>query len=158
MTFDDWLADRDRWKAQQCSVALVLEILGTKATFIVLRECFYGTTRFDDFVVRTGSSAPTVSRALRQLESAGILARTPYRDAGSRLRDEYRLTPAGEDMLPVLLALVQWGDAHVQDGAPPLAFVHRESGEPVRVDVSAGGFDNLTSRDIEVQRFGSRRT
>ncbi|WP_328810465.1 winged helix-turn-helix transcriptional regulator [Rhodococcus sp. NBC_00294] len=156
LSLDNRLADRTRWKAERCSITLVLEVLSTKASFMVLRESFYGTSKFDDFVMRTGASAPTVSRSLRHLESAGVLARTPYRDEGSRPRDEYRLTAAGEDLLPVVFSLVQWGDAHLQGGAPPLAFVHRDSGEPVRVGVSAGEVFNLTSRDIEVRWSGPR--
>ena len=120
MEFEKRLADRDRWSiGDGCSVAKVMDLLSTKTAFLVIRECFYGTTRFEDFVERIGTSAPAVSRALKQLESAGIIARVPYREPGRRARDEYRLTAAGEDLLPVFLSLMQWGDAHLQDGKAP---------------------------------------
>ncbi|MBJ7289973.1 helix-turn-helix domain-containing protein [Williamsia sp.] len=151
MEFETRLADRGRWRADACSAAMVLDLLGTKTVFLVVRECFYGTTRFEDFVERIGVSAPAVSRALRQLESADVIARTPYREAGARTRDEYRLTAAGEDLLPVLLALVQWGDTHLQDGRPPLRFVARDSGDEIRVCVTADHAREVDSDDIAIR-------
>ena len=152
MKFEDQLVDRDRWHADPCSVAKVLDLLNTKTTFLVLRECFYGTSRFEDFVDRIGTSAPAVSRALKQLEAAEIVLRVPYRTPGARSRDAYELTPAGQDLLPVLLALTQWGDKHLQSGSPPLAFVTSDTGQPVRVRVTADAdAADLRADGIEVQ-------
>ena len=151
MEFETRLADRDRWRADACSAAKVLDLLGTRTVFLTVRECFYGTTRFEDFVKRIGVSAPAVSRALRRLESADVIARAPYREAGARTRDEYHLTAAGEDLLPVLLSLVQWGDAHLQDDGPPLRFVHRTSGDEIRVCVTADPARDLDSDEISVR-------
>src|SRR6201981_1193668 len=106
----------------------VLELLSTKTTFQVIRELFFGTTRFEDFAERIGTSAPAVSRALKQLESAQIVARVPYQEPGKRARYEYRLTEAGEDLLPVFLSLVQWGDKHLQKGQGPLSVVDAAHG------------------------------
>jgi len=137
MTFERRLQDRESWTVgERCSAAKVLDLLSTKTAFLAVRECFYGTRRFEDFVDRIGSSAPAVSRALKQLEAAGVVQRAPYREPGSRVRDEYHLTPAGEDLLPVFLSLMQWGDAHLQDGKPPLSFLDQR-GRPVRVRVTA---------------------
>lgn len=154
MNFDETLGDRRQWRiGDACSMTRVLEVLSTQTAFQVLRELFFGTVRFDDFVERTQSSAPAVSRALKQLESADIVARVPYREAGRRSREEYRLTEAGEDLLPVFLSLVQWGDRHLQDGHPPLAFVDARSGEAVAVSVTtASGRRRATrSADIEIR-------
>lgn len=158
MEFEKRLADRDRWSiGDGCSVAKVMDLLSTKTAFLVIRECFYGTTRFEDFVARIGTSAPAVSRALKQLESADIIARVPYREPGRRARDEYRLTAAGEDLLPVFLSLVQWGDAHLQDGKGPLAFVDADSGRRVQVCVTTdAGEGRPRSDDIEIRYTGAR--
>ena len=137
MTFERRLQDRESWfVGERCSAAKVLNLLSTKTAFLAVRECFYGTRRFEDFVDRIGTSAPAVSRALKQLEAAGVVERAPYREPGSRVRNEYHLTPAGEDLLPVFLSLMQWGDVHLQDGKPPLSFLD-EQGRPVRVRVTA---------------------
>jgi len=135
-----------------------LDLLSTKTTFQVVRELFFGTTRFEDFMARVGSSAPAVSRSLKQLESARIVTRVPYQEPGSRARDEYRLTEAGEDLLPVFLSLVQWGDKHLQKGQAPLSFVDSDTGQPVaaRVTVDADA-PQKRSADIEIRRTGATR-
>jgi DNA-binding HxlR family transcriptional regulator len=155
MTFERRLQDRESWTVgDRCSAAKVLNLLSTKTVFLTVRECFYGTSRFEDFVDRVGSSAPAVSRALKQLENAGVVRRTPYQEPGSRSRDEYQLTPAGEDLLPVFLALMQWGDAHLQDGKPPLSFLDPQ-GRRVAVRVTADtDSPAMRSDDLEVRYNG----
>jgi len=154
MELEKRLQDRRQWViGNVCSMTRVLEILSTKTAFQVVRELFLGTTRFDDFAERIGTSAPAVSRALKQLESAGIVARATYQEPGVRARDEYRLTPAGEDLLPVFLSLVQWGDAHLQTGKPPLSFVDAKTGRSVGVRVTADTDRRaMRSADIRVRR------
>ena len=86
MEFERRLRDRHKWSiADTCSVSRVLDLLSTKTVFLVVRECFYGTTRFEDFMERIGTSAPAVSRALKQLESAQIVTRVPYQEPGKRV-------------------------------------------------------------------------
>lgn len=153
MKFEEKLRDRKRWSiGDGCPMAKTLDLLSTKTTFLVLRECFYGTTRFEDFVDRIGASAPAVSRAVKQLEAAGIIERVPYQEPGHRVRDEYRLTPAGKDLLPVLLSLAQWGDKHLQGGRGPLRFVDAETGRPLGVRVTdEKGSMAMDSDDIEIR-------
>src|ERR1700746_1077291 len=128
----------------------VLELLSTKTTFQVIRELFFGTTRFEDFAERIPTSATAVSRALKQLESAQIVARVPYQEPGKRARDEYRLTEAGEDLLPVFMSLVQWGDTYLQDRPAPLSFVDADTGRAVEVRCTAAA-DNLAMRSAGIQ-------
>lgn len=152
MKFEERLRDRDAWSVgDACSAGRVLDLLSTKTVFLVVRECFYGTTRFDDFVARVGASAPAVSRAFKQLKAAGVVAPVVYREPGSRARHEYRLTKAGEDLLPVFLSLIQWGDRYLQDGRPPLSFVEDGTGRPVRVCVTAESAPATMCDDIEIR-------
>jgi DNA-binding HxlR family transcriptional regulator len=154
MEFDPAMSDRSQWHVgDMCSMTRALEVLSTKTTFQVVRELFFGTVRFDDFVTRTESSAPAVSRALKQLETAGIVTRVPYRQPGQRARDEYRFTEAGEDLLPVFMSLVQWGDKHLPNGRTPLAFLDAQTGRPVSVHVGAGrDASPVRSSGIEIRR------
>ncbi|MGV1003809.1 MAG: winged helix-turn-helix transcriptional regulator [Candidatus Nanopelagicales bacterium] len=153
MEFDERLTDRKKWwNGDRCSALRTLDLLGTKTVFLVLRECFYGTTRFEDFVEWIEASAPAVSRALKQLEAAQIVVRVPYQDPGRRIHDEYRLTEKGEDLLPVLLALVQWGDKYMQSGRPPLSFVEEKTGRELRVRVGVGS----SERSIRSDEIGVR--
>ncbi|WP_280405332.1 winged helix-turn-helix transcriptional regulator [Nocardia brasiliensis] len=152
MEFEEKLRDRDAWSiGDGCSAERVLSLLSTKTVFLVVRECFYGTTRFEDFVHRIGTSAPAASRALKQLESAGIVTRVPYREPGKRIHDEYRLTASGEDLLPIFLSLMQWGDKYLQDGRPPLTFVDAETGRPLRVRITTEPVPEPASADIEIR-------
>lgn len=152
MTFERRLQDRESWAVgERCSAAKVLDLLSTKTVFLAVRECFYGTRRFEDFVERIGTSAPAASRALKQLEAAGVVQRVPYQEPGRRIRDEYHLTPAGEDLLPLFLSLMQWGDAYLQDGKPPLSFLDQQ-GRPVRVRVTADAEGpSVRSGDLEIR-------
>ena len=152
MEFEERLRDREAWPiGDQCSAARTLDLLSTKTVFLVVRECLYGTTRFEDFVARIGTSAPAVSRALRQLESARVVERIPYQEPGRRVRDEYRLTEAGEDLLPVFLSLVQWGDKYLQGGCPWLLFVESGTGRATRVRITADPAPETESGEIEIR-------
>jgi DNA-binding HxlR family transcriptional regulator len=159
MEFEKRLQDRQRWSiGEACSMSKVLELLSTKTTFQVVRELFFGTTRFEDFVERISTSAPAVSRALKQLESAQIVTRVPYREPGRRARDEYRLTEAGEDLLPVFISLVQWGDKYLQDGPAPLSFVDAATGRRLGVRVTTStDTPEKRSADIQVRGTGAAR-
>jgi DNA-binding HxlR family transcriptional regulator len=110
------LDPRGSWEARQCSLAKALDVVATRTAFLVLREAFYGTTRFDDFVARAGASEPVTAARLRELVDAGLLSKEPYREAGQRTRMHYRLTEKGADLLPALVALMQWGDRWENDG------------------------------------------
>src|ERR1700730_15834994 len=102
------LDPRDGWTAEGCTIAKTLDVVGTRSAFLVLREAFYGTTRFDDFAQRVGISEPVAAARLKELVEGGLLERRPYKDPGQRTRYEYRLTEMGSDLLPALVALMQW--------------------------------------------------
>ena len=159
MEFEKRLRDRDRWSiGDGCSVAKVIDLLSTKTAFLVVRECFYGTTRFEDFVERIGTSAPAVSRALKQLESAGIIARVAVPGTGQAGPRRVPADRGGGGPAAGLPALMQWGDAHLQDGKGPLAFVDADSGRRVQVCVTADdGPVPARSEDIEIRYTGARR-
>jgi hypothetical protein len=92
-----------------------------------------------------------VSARLRELVDAGILEKHPYREPGSRTRFEYHLTDRGHDLMPVVLALWQWGDKHLQNGRPPLRVVDPE-GRLVTVAVVSADNTTLTADDLHVRR------
>jgi hypothetical protein len=70
----------------------------------------------------------------------------PYREQGQRSRQEYRLTEAGLDLYPVLVALMQWGDRHAAGPAGPAALLtHRDCGEPVRLELTCAAGHRLAS-------------
>src|ERR1700689_1585198 len=93
------LSPRGRWTATACSLAKALEIVSSRSSLLILREAFYGTTRFDDFAERVGISEPVTAARLRELVGEGLLEREPYQHPGQRTRMAYRLTDKGAELL-----------------------------------------------------------
>ena len=90
------LAERDKWSAVgQCAIEKTMSLVGTKSAMLLMREAYYGTTRFDDFARRVGITKAATSARLTELVEAGLLTKQPYQEPGQRSRDEYVLTEAG---------------------------------------------------------------
>jgi DNA-binding HxlR family transcriptional regulator len=138
------------WSVEACTIARAMAALGEKWTIVVLREVFSGVRRFDDMRVRTGVPRQVLANRLASLVGHGILRREPYREPGARGRHEYRLTRKGFDLYPLLIAVGEWGDRYLAEPeGPPLTFVHRECGSPVRAEVHcAAGHAVGECRDI----------
>ena len=147
------LDPREGWKAERCTIAKALEVVSTRSALLIMREAFYGTTRFDDFADRVGLSEPATAARLRELVDEGLLEREDYREPGQRTRQQYRLTEKGADLFPVLVALMQWGDRWLDDRGGPVEYVHRGCGEPVRASIRcAAGHDEMDTGEIAVRR------
>lgn len=130
------LADRSAWRADRCPIGRALKVVGTRSAMLIMREAYYGTTRFDDFSDRVGITEAVAAARLRELTDAGLLERQPYREPGQRTRFEYRLTGKGSDLMPVVLGLFEWGAKHVSPGGrPPVDLSHADCGAPVHVTV-----------------------
>lgn len=114
-------------------MARASELLGDRWTLLVLREAFYGITRFED--VRADIDAPraALSQRLAKLVREKIMVKSPYRDPGDRQRFEYRLTEKGRGLAYVLIALMQWGDAHLRDDPAPLELRDAASGKALKL-------------------------
>ncbi len=148
------LDPRSGWTADRCTIARTLEVLGTRSALLIMREAFYGTTRFDDFAERVGISQPVAAARLRQLVDEGLLEREDYREPGQRTRQQYRLTPKGADVFPVLVALMEWGDRWLDDRGGPIELLHCDCGEPVALSLrcAAGHEVETDSVDVAVRR------
>jgi DNA-binding HxlR family transcriptional regulator len=115
-----------------CSVARSLEVLGQKWNLLILREAFFGRTRYAQFQ-RIGIPSATLGQRLDALVDAGLLERRAYRREGERTREEYLLTESGRDALGVLAALSTWGDAHLPLPHGPSVGYATSDGTPVRL-------------------------
>ena len=146
------LEPRSGWKAERCTIAKALEVVSTRSALLIMREAFYGTTRFDDFAERVGISQPVAAARLRELVEEGLLEREDYREPGQRTRQQYRLTPKGADLFPVLAALMKWGDRWLDDRGGPIELLHRDCGEPVTVSLHCAAGHEVQSGEIDVSR------
>ena len=131
----------DELKTETCSVARTVSVIGDRWTILILRDAFMRVRRFEDFERRLGITRHVLADRLRKLVRLGVLRRVPYQHKPPRY--EYRLTPKGLDLQPVLLALVRWGDTHMAgDGGRPVLLENRDCGqvfEPVVVCSHCGG-------------------
>jgi DNA-binding HxlR family transcriptional regulator len=145
---DAALNPRDGWSAEPCSIASALAVLSARSAFLILREAFYGTGRFDEFVRRAGISEQVAAARLRELVDRGLLEREPYREAGQRTRQRYRLTDKGTDLFGVLVALMQWGDRWREDIGGPVALVHEGCGAHAEVSLRCAAGHDVAPADL----------
>jgi DNA-binding HxlR family transcriptional regulator len=130
-----------------CPVARTLDIVGERWTLLVLRDAFNGVRRFEEFAARLPIARNVLADRLRTLVEHGILDRKPYQDHPPRY--EYRLTPAGMELYPVIVALMQWGNRHrMGEAAPTLEVRHKGCGHHAEAAVVCSGCgERLTARD-----------
>jgi DNA-binding HxlR family transcriptional regulator len=144
------LDPRSAWSAiEGCSIGKALDLLRTPSLFLIMREAFYGTSRFEEFAERVGLSDPATAARLRDLVDDGLLERQSYREPGQRTRQLYRLTEKGADLFPVLVALMQWGDRWQNDGGG-VELRHRGCGAKVGVELRCHAGHQLQSGDLEL--------
>src|SRR5215469_1863665 len=144
------LNPRGQWRASRCSLARTLDVVSTKSALLILREAFYGTARFDDFALRAGLSEPVAAARLRERVAAGLLQREPYQEPGQRTRMAYRLTDKGAELLPVVVALMQWGDRWLAPDGPPVVLRHRECGATVHSELRCHAGHQASAEDLEL--------
>ena len=138
------------WSIDTCTIGRAMDILGEKWTLVVMREVFNGIWRFDDMRVRTKIPRQVLANRLASLVEHGILRRQPYQEPGARVRHEYRLTPKGLDLYPMLIAVAEWGNRYLAEPeGPPLEFVHRDCESPVHMEMHcAAGHAVTEPRDV----------
>jgi DNA-binding HxlR family transcriptional regulator len=132
---------------KSCAISRSLDVLGEKWTFLIVREAFWGSTRFSEFKETLGVSSDILTGRLATLVEAGALERRSYREDGSRERFSYHLTTGGRELMVVLAALAQWGDDHrpSETGRTP---VYRDSTTHERLHVAFVAADG-TERSID---------
>jgi DNA-binding HxlR family transcriptional regulator len=145
-------------ESKACSVARTADVLGDAWTVLVLRDVLNGVRRFDDLAAHLGIARNVLTRRLAALVEHGVLERTPYREPGRRERHEYRLTPAGRDLVPVVLAMMAWGDAHrAGPDGPPVRVEHAGCGAAVRVELRCAEGHRITPGERLRSVPGTRR-
>lgn len=136
---------------QPCSVARTLAVIGDRWTLLILRDCFLRVRRFSDFQERLGIARPILAERLQKLVDHFVLTRVAYQERPTRY--EYRLTPKGLELYPVVMSIVHWGNVHMADKkGPPLLHRHKICGKyfhPVQVCSECG--EPLDPRQVHVE-------
>lgn len=136
-----------------CPVARAAEQLVDAWTFVILREIFLGNRRFEGLRVHTGMSPRSLALRLARLVGQGILEKRPLAEAPNA--HEYRLTPKGLDLWPVIVTLRQWGERWAGPwgrGGVPLKLLHRGRGHALEAQLTCKTCgDPVDARSGEVE-------
>jgi len=140
----------------RCGMALAAELLMEKWTMLIVREAFYGVRRFDDIREDIGIPRSVLTTRLKQLVEHGILSKEPYQTDGARARFQYILTAAGQELALTILAMMQWGDAHLKGGVPALEVHSRTTGKPLKVALVPQDANETALSDVKLNILDAR--
>lgn len=117
--------------SQTCGIAAMMNIFGDRWTWLLVREAFYGASRFTEFQRNTGASRNILTDRLSVLVENGIFE---TRDVGVHgKRAAYGLTKKGQALLPVMVAMGQWANAFEYGiGKEPVLQIDGETGSPLQ--------------------------
>lgn len=122
-------ADDQKALLTECALPAALEAVGERWSFLILRGAFNGLHHFEEFQSTLGIARNILSNRLSRLVEHGILERQPH--PADRRKIAYRLTQKGRELLPVLIALRQWGERWVSGMPSNPVLVDKESRLPV---------------------------
>jgi DNA-binding HxlR family transcriptional regulator len=112
-----------------CSAARALEVVGERWSLLILRNAaFAGVTRFTDFQQRLGIAPNVLTARLDLFVSEGLMEVAPAQSGYG----EYSLTQKGLEIVPVIVALTEWGDRWQARQGPPIEYEHDRCGGHVR--------------------------
>ena len=108
-----------RSRRSHCPVACTLDLLGDKWSLLVVRDLMRGKRRYAEFLASPeGIPTNILAERLKRLVRQGVIRSKRYSQHPPRV--EYELTPKGEDLRPVMRAMVEWGVRHA-GGRTPVA-------------------------------------
>lgn len=143
---------RTRFDRSPCPIARATDLIGDWWTPIVLRDAFFGRTRFEDFREGLGIPPAVLASRLRRLVREDLMERVRYAERPPRY--EYRLTDKGRAFFDVLAAMWRWGAEWLwKDGGPPVMLVDRETRREVKPLV----VDETTGARLELRRLRAVR-
>jgi DNA-binding HxlR family transcriptional regulator len=129
--------DYRAYDSDTCSIARTLAVAGDRWTLLVLRDVANGIRRFDELASHLGIARNILSGRLAALTQAGLIERSAYRDPGERERHEYRLSGPGRELIPLLLAIMAWGDRNLAGPeGPPTVARHAGCGARIKIAVT----------------------
>ncbi len=131
-----------------CPIARCVDFIGDSWNLLILRDANLGLSRFEDFRKSLNIAPTMLTRRLATLTEEGLLEKRRYSERPPR--EEYLLTAAGRDFIPVLFMIGAWGSKH-RGGGKLMQFVDAQTGteiQPVAMDAATGS--KLGSRPIQI--------
>jgi DNA-binding HxlR family transcriptional regulator len=147
------MSGRNSKNEEPCPVARSANIVGDRWSLLIVRDAFDGTRRFVDFQRGLGVARNILADRLRKLVDAGIL-KTQAASDGTAYQ-EYVLTPKGESLFTVVVALRQWGEAHLFAGGERHSqLIEKRTGKPIpRMAPRASNGAGLKAAATEVRKL-----
>lgn len=133
---------------EACPIARSLAVVGDAWSLLILRDAFTGLTRFDQFRKNLGIAPTILTRRLAALTEEGLLEKRRYSEHPPR--EEYVLTAAGRDILPILFMMGEWGRQY-RGGGRMVRFLDAETGTEIKavaVDEATGA--RIGTRPIRI--------
>ncbi len=127
-----------------CPVAKAVDVVGDWWSFLIVRDAFLGRRRFGEFEKSLGVAKNILTDRLRKLVDAGVFEQVPASDGSSY--KEYALTERGRGLLPVLVALGDWGASEC--GAVPV--LDRKTGKPARLEFRTADGKRVNPEDVQL--------
>ncbi len=130
-----------------CPISSTLDILGDKWTLLIIRDLmFKGKKTYGEFLRSEEKIATNIlADRLLILEKNGIVEKRAF--PGNKVKNLYRLTPKGIDLMPALLEMILWGDKYFEIPEP----IH-QAAEKIRKDKKGAAkklLEKLTAMDPE---------
>ncbi len=133
-----------------CGMAITAQLFGDKWSLLILREIFYGVTRFADIQADIIIPKAVLSKRLKHLLDAGVLTREKYQEPNNRARYSYALTDSGRELAVPLLAMMAWGDKHKRNGNPSLRLSSKNTGNTLKVALVDSAHQETPLTDIHL--------
>src|SRR5262249_8243669 len=140
---------RKSFVRMNCSIAQSLEVVGEWWTLLIIREAMlFGARRFGQFQEAIGIAENILAERLRKLVKRGVFERIP--PSKEARRGDYHLTEMGRALVPVVIALMQWGDRWIAGTrrTPVRIFVKGSGVELARIRVESKRGIELTPDDL----------
>ncbi|MDX6915966.1 MULTISPECIES: winged helix-turn-helix transcriptional regulator [Pectobacterium] len=146
------MVKRRSLKEDACPVARALDVVGDRWALLIIRDAFDNRRRFSDFQRSLGVAKNILTDRLRTLVDEGILSVQPVSESSAY--QEYVLTPKGEQLFPLVVALRQWGEQQLfAEGEAHSLLLDKHTGQPLQamLPYSAEG-QQVVGQDTFVQK------
>ncbi|MGM3184247.1 winged helix-turn-helix transcriptional regulator [Dickeya oryzae] len=136
-----------------CGLAAAAELLGDQWILLILREAFYGVSRFETIRAHTKITKQTLANRLKKMTELGLLCKIPYQEEGTRERYEYVLTPKSRSLAPLLFSLMEWGHKNILHDEPHISLVDKSTGDVVHSAFVSTRGNIVDAKNLKIVAF-----
>ncbi|ENV03123.1 MULTISPECIES: winged helix-turn-helix transcriptional regulator [Acinetobacter] len=140
-----------RFSVDVCGIFKIAEILNDSWTILLLREAFYGVTKFNDFLENTGISKQILSNRLKHLIQLEIFELSIYKEVGVRERKEYLLTKKGKSLNIVLLAMLESGGNFIEADKDVVKVFKKNSDDQIKLKLVDSSNQVIDLNNLELK-------